>query len=156
MHAGVDLQPHVQWLRRRATLDHTQLLLVVDHDPPALARGAIEFPGAEHALENQQPRLHAGGAKRGGLVTEAPTYELLRSACYTVWIRASPEEHMQRVIAQGDLRPMTGREEAMADLRRILAERNDLYGLADVVIDTSNKTVDASQEELQNMYNIST
>ena len=49
-----------------------------------------------------------------------------------------------------------GREEAMADLRRILAERNDLYGLADAVIDTSNKTVDASQEELQNMYNIST
>lgn len=62
---------------------------------------------------------------------------------------------MQRVIAQGDLRPMQGREEAMADLRRILAERNELYGLADAVIDTSNKTIDASQEELQNMYNIS-
>ena len=43
---------------------------------------------------------------------------------------------MQRVIAQGDLRPMQGREEAMADLRRILAERNELYGLADAVIDT--------------------
>ena len=107
----------------------------------------------ERIIEHHEHVVIAAG---GGLVTEAPTYELLRSACYTVWIRASPEEHMQRVIAQGDLRPMTGREEAMADLRRILAERNDLYGLADAVIDTSNKTVDASQEELQNMYNIST
>ena len=106
----------------------------------------------ERIIEHHEHVVIAAG---GGLVTEAPTYELLRSACYTVWIRASPEEHMQRVIAQGDLRPMTGREEAMADLRRILAERNDLYGLADAVIDTSNKTVDASQEELQNMYNIS-
>ena len=88
-------------------------------------------------------------------MNEPGTYELLRSACYTVWIKASPEEHMQRVIAQGDLRPMTGREEAMADLRRILAERNELYAMADAIIDTSNKTVDENQEQLQNMYNIS-
>ena len=107
----------------------------------------------ERIIEHHEQVVIAAG---GGLVTETPTYELLRSACYTVWIKASAEEHMQRVIAQGDLRPITGREEAMVDLRRILADRNDLYGLADAVIDTSNKTVDASQEELQNMYNIST
>jgi XRE family aerobic/anaerobic benzoate catabolism transcriptional regulator len=107
----------------------------------------------ERIIEHYDHVVIAAG---GGLVTEAGTYELLRSACYTVWIKATPEEHMQRVIAQGDLRPMHGREEAMADLRRILAERNELYGLADAVIDTSNKTVDASQKELQNMYNIST
>ncbi|BBO21238.1 MAG: helix-turn-helix transcriptional regulator [Burkholderiales bacterium] len=106
----------------------------------------------ERIIEHHEHVVIAAG---GGLVSEAPTYELLRNACFTVWIKASPEEHMQRVIAQGDLRPMTGREEAMADLRRILAERNELYGLADAIIDTSNKTVDASQEELQNMYNIS-
>jgi XRE family aerobic/anaerobic benzoate catabolism transcriptional regulator len=107
----------------------------------------------ERIIEHHEHVVIAAG---GGIVSDAPTYELLRSACYTVWVKASPEEHMQRVIAQGDLRPMHGREEAMADLRRILAERNELYGLADAVIDTSNKTVDASQEELQNMYNIST
>lgn len=98
---------------------------------------------------------HAVIAVGGGIVSDSPTYELLRSACYTIWIKTSPEEHMQRVIDQGDLRPMHGREEAMADLRRILAERNEFYGLADAVIDTSNKTVDACQKELQNMYNIS-
>lgn len=106
----------------------------------------------ERIIEHHEHVVIAAG---GGIVTEAPTYELLRSACYTVWVKTTPEEHMERVIAQGDLRPMHGREEAMADLRRILAERNELYGLADAIIDTSNKTVDASQEELQNMYNIS-
>jgi XRE family aerobic/anaerobic benzoate catabolism transcriptional regulator len=112
----------------------------------------FEKRSLERILEHHEHVVIAAG---GGLVNEPGTYELLRSACYTVWVKANPEEHMQRVIAQGDLRPMTGREEAMADLRRILAERNDLYGLADAVIDTSNKTVDASQEQLQNMYNIS-
>ena len=117
------------------------------------AHRRLERPCLERVLErNDRAVIPAGG----GLVTEPSTYELLRNACFTVWVKASPEEHMQRVIAQGDLRPMQGREEAMADLRRILAERNELYGLADAVIDTSNKTVDASQEELQNMYNIST
>ncbi|MBM3391766.1 MAG: helix-turn-helix domain-containing protein [Betaproteobacteria bacterium] len=106
----------------------------------------------ERVLERHDRAVISTG---GGLVTEEATYELLRNACFTVWVKASPEEHMQRVIEQGDLRPMQGREEAMADLRRILAERSDLYGLADAVIDTSNKTVDASQEDLQNMYNIS-
>lgn len=112
----------------------------------------FEKRSLERILEHYEHVVIAAG---GGLVNEPGTYELLRSACYTVWVKANPEEHMQRVIAQGDLRPMTGREEAMADLRRILAERSDLYGLADAVIDTSNKTVDASQEQLQNMYNIS-
>ena len=106
----------------------------------------------EKIVERHERAVIAAG---GGLVTETSTYELLRSACFTVWIRATPEEHMQRVIAQGDLRPMHGREEAMADLRRILAERGELYGLADAIIDTSNKTVDENQEQLQNMYNIS-
>ena len=84
----------------------------------------------ERVLERNDRAVISTG---GGLVTEPATYELLRNACFTVWVKASPEEHMQRVIAQGDLRPMQGREEAMADLRRILAERNELYSLADAV-----------------------
>jgi len=103
----------------------------------------------ERIIEHNEHVVIAAG---GGLVTEAPTYELLRSACYTIWIKATPEEHMQRVIAQGDLRPMHGREEAMADLRRILAERSELYGLADAIIETSGKTAETSGEELLNVY----
>ncbi len=106
----------------------------------------------ERVIEHYEHAVIAAG---GGMVNEAGTFELLRSACYTVWVQTTPEEHMQRVIAQGDLRPMTGREEAMADLRRILAERNELYGLADMKLDTTQKTVDESLKELQNLYNIS-
>jgi len=106
----------------------------------------------EHIVEHYE---HAVIAASGGIVNESATFELLRSACYTVWIQATPEEHMQRVIAQGDLRPMSGREQAMSDLRRILADRNDLYGMADKTINTSQKTVDECLQELQNMNNIS-
>ena len=86
-------------------------------------------------------------ATGGGLVSEASTFELLLSHCYTVWLRASPEEHMQRVVAQGDLRPMSGNNEAMDDLKRILAGREAFYAQADLTFDTGGKTLaDASKE----------
>lgn len=85
----------------------------------------------------------------GSLVSEPATFELLLQACYTIWIKASPEEHMGRVIAQGDYRPMAGNAEAMADLRRILAERDPLYGKADAVVDTSGRSEAESFKDLQ-------
>lgn len=84
----------------------------------------------------------------GSLVSEPGTYELLLQACFTVWIKAAPEEHMNRVIAQGDYRPMAGNVEAMEDLRRILAEREPLYGKADAVVDTVGRSEAESFEEL--------
>jgi XRE family aerobic/anaerobic benzoate catabolism transcriptional regulator len=80
----------------------------------------------------------------GGIVSESETYQLLLLNCFTVWIRASPEEHMARVVAQGDLRPIAGRTQAMADLREILAVREPLYGKADALVDTSGKSVKES------------
>ncbi len=76
----------------------------------------------------------------GGIVSEPDTYELLLASCFTVWIKAQPEEHMARVASQGDFRPMEGNHEAMDDLRRILAARAPLYGKADTVVDTSGRT----------------
>ena len=76
-------------------------------------------------------------ATGGGLVTEPSTYDLLLSRCFTVWLRASPDDHMKRVIAQGDLRPMAGNAEAMEDLKRILAARESDYARADLTFDTS-------------------
>lgn len=84
----------------------------------------------------------------GSIVSEPATFELLLSACYTVWIKARPEEHMARVLAQGDRRPMADNGEAMADLKRILATRNALYGKADASLDTSGKTVAQSAAAL--------
>ncbi len=91
---------------------------------------------------------HAVIAVGGSLVSEPKTYALLQDACYTIWLKASPREHMERVVQQGDLRPMLDHRHAMADLKRILAERASLYGRADASIDTSARTVEATLDEL--------
>ncbi len=88
-------------------------------------------------------------ATGGSIVSEPATFDLLLSACYTVWLTAAPEEHMSRVVAQGDTRPMAENEQAMEDLRRILAGRNALYSKADARIDTAGKTVAQSLAELK-------
>jgi len=75
----------------------------------------------------------------GGIVSEPETYNLLLQQCFTVWVRASPDEHMARVVAQGDLRPMQGNAEAMADLKRILDAREPLYQKADIALDTTGE-----------------
>ena len=85
----------------------------------------------------------------GGLVAEPATYERLLSTCYTIWIQASPEEHMDRVIAQGDNRPMEGNNAAMDDLRRILDGRRDLYRKADATLDTSAQTLEDNLDQLE-------
>ncbi len=76
----------------------------------------------------------------GSLVSEPETYDLLLSRCFTVWLRAAPHEHMARVVAQGDHRPMADHRHAMADLKRILAERQALYARADATVDTTDQT----------------
>jgi XRE family aerobic/anaerobic benzoate catabolism transcriptional regulator len=76
-------------------------------------------------------------ATGGSVVSEPATFQRLRECCFTVWLRANPEDYMRRVLAQGDTRPMANNPEAMSDLRRILREREPLYSKADLTIDTS-------------------
>jgi XRE family aerobic/anaerobic benzoate catabolism transcriptional regulator len=85
----------------------------------------------------------------GGVVSEKETYDYLLSHCYTIWIKAQPEEHMSRVIAQGDFRAMAGSDRAMEDLRRILVAREPLYRNADMVLDTSGAAVEESFSKLK-------
>ena len=80
-------------------------------------------------------------ATPGGIVSEPATFKLLLSECLTVWLQASPHEHMQRVITQGDFRPMVGNSEAMEDLKRILSSRASMYGKAALAWNTSNRPV---------------
>ena len=79
-------------------------------------------------------------ATPGGIVSDPATFNELLAHCTTVWLQAAPEEHMARVAAQGDLRPMAASHEAMADLRRILDGRAAFYSKADLRVDTSGKT----------------
>jgi XRE family aerobic/anaerobic benzoate catabolism transcriptional regulator len=85
----------------------------------------------------------------GGLVADSETFNVLLGNCYTVWLKATPEEHMSRVVAQGDLRPMANNDAAMEDLKRILAAREPLYRMADGVVDTSGQTVAKSLASLR-------
>jgi XRE family aerobic/anaerobic benzoate catabolism transcriptional regulator len=78
-------------------------------------------------------------ATPGGLVSDAATFNVLLSHCTTVWLQASPEDHMGRVALQGDLRPMAASKEAMADLRRILDGRSSFYSKATISLDTSSQ-----------------
>ena len=94
--------------------------------------------------DNERCVIAAGGS----LVVEPQTYQLLRGRCLTVWLRASPEDHMNRVVAQGDLRPVRGREHAMVELRTILTQRERLYSLADATVDTSANGEEASLQQL--------
>ncbi|OFW10449.1 MAG: hypothetical protein A3H96_06865 [Acidobacteria bacterium RIFCSPLOWO2_02_FULL_67_36] len=81
-------------------------------------------------------------ATGGGIVTSPETYALLRRWTVTIWLRAKPEAHWNRVVRQGDRRPMADHPQALADLRRLLAAREPLYAMADHTIDSSGLSID--------------
>ncbi|MDE2146271.1 MAG: helix-turn-helix transcriptional regulator [Burkholderiales bacterium] len=90
-------------------------------------------------------------ATPGGLVSDAATFNLLLSHCTTIWLRASPEDHMRRVTAQGDLRPMAASLEAMEDLKGILAGRAAFYSKAEYSLDTSAQSLEATFAALRSI-----
>ena len=94
--------------------------------PGGLPANRATLPGAC----DQQPGRYRAHRLAAVLFRSRETYNLLLLNCYTVWVKAAPEEHMSRVIEQGDMRPMAGHAEAMEDLRNILVAREPLYGKA--------------------------
>ena len=90
-------------------------------------------------------------ATAGGIVSNPETYGLLLRRTHTVWISAQPEEHMNRVMKQGDFRPMARNREAMADLHAILEARRGDYARAEATLDTSGATVQQSFAKLQKL-----
>jgi len=99
----------------------------------------------ERVIERHDAAVIATG---GGLVSEPATYELLLNSCFTIWLKAAPEEHMRRVVAQGDSRPMADNDEAMDDLRRILDNRAALYAKADLAVDSTGRSVADVTDEI--------
>ena len=87
-------------------------------------------------------------ATPGGIVSDPATFNELLAHCTTVWLRAAPEEHMGRVVAQGDMRPMAASKEAMDDLKRILDGRAAFYSKAEITLDTSGQTPEQSLQAL--------
>ena len=90
-------------------------------------------------------------ATPGGIVSDPATFNLLLAHCTTVWLKADPEDHMKRVVAQGDMRPMKASREAMEDLKSILAGRAAFYSKAELHVDTSARSLDATFAELRKL-----
>lgn len=105
----------------------------------------FERRALERVLASHDRAVIAAG---GGLVTDRATYDLLLERCVCVWLKAAPEEHMSRVIAQGDMRPFSGRTAALDEIRKLLSDRERLYARADGVVDTSGRTLKQSLAEL--------
>lgn len=105
----------------------------------------MEQAALAQLLERKTPVVLATG---GGIVSEPVTFDLVLSSFYTVWLRATPEEHMGRVRKQGDLRPMADDRSAMQELRTILLSREPLYARASAQVDTAGLEVDEAAQRL--------
>jgi XRE family aerobic/anaerobic benzoate catabolism transcriptional regulator len=90
-------------------------------------------------------------ATPGGLVSDPATFNLLLAHCTTVWLQADPEDHMKRVAAQGDMRPMAGNREALEDLKGILAGRSAFYAKSEIRVDTSAQPLEATFATLRTL-----
>jgi XRE family aerobic/anaerobic benzoate catabolism transcriptional regulator len=112
--------------------------------------GQETFRRAEReALESVlRQHRHFVMATSGSIVTDPGTMELLLSSCFTVWVRAAPEDHMRRVIEQGDMRPMANSARAMEDLVAILKSREPRYAKAEAALITTGKTPEQNLAEL--------
>jgi XRE family aerobic/anaerobic benzoate catabolism transcriptional regulator len=112
--------------------------------------GQETFRRAEREALDDVLRQHPNFviATSGSIVTEPGTLELLLSSCFTVWVRADPEEHMKRVMAQGDMRPMANSARAMEDLVSILKSREPLYAKAETALITTGKTPEQNLADL--------
>lgn len=112
--------------------------------------GQETFRRAEHDALSDVLRQHENFvvATSGSIVAEPSTLELLLSSCFTVWVRADPQEHMKRVMAQGDMRPIANSARAMEDLVSILKSREPLYAKAEVALATTGKTPEQNLAEL--------
>jgi XRE family aerobic/anaerobic benzoate catabolism transcriptional regulator len=88
-------------------------------------------------------------AAGGGIVTETETFALLRRHTFTIWLKASPQDHWDRVLAQGDRRPMRNRPDAMEELEQLWAARARSYSRADLVVQTSHRSVEEVVEEIE-------
>ncbi len=106
----------------------------------------LEFQVINNLLKKNKKLIVLTG---GSIVSEIETYNFVLENFYTIWIKAKPEEHMNRVIKQGDLRPMGSNPKAMDDLNSILKERKNLYLQADAIVNTENKNKNDSYKELK-------
>jgi len=135
-------------LARRLKTEFVELDSLIEKAAGVSLGEIFNLHGEEYYRRLEQEalaKLFAGSrgcvlATGGSLVTDAESWGMVKRRCFTVWLRATPQEHMTRVLRQGDTRPMKDNPSAMAELKALLARREPLYAQADLVIKTSKKT----------------
>lgn len=143
-------------LSRALAVPFVELDRVIEHDYGARIADVIEIAGVSAFRRQERASLErliekheaAVIATAGGIVSEPETYSLLLRRTHTVWLKARPDEHMSRVMQQGDFRPMAQNRQAMADLVAILDAREADYARAHAELDTSGDTIERSGEKL--------
>ncbi len=143
-------------LARHLGWPFVELDRLVEEDYGASVPDLIEMAGMATFRRHERAALERMIAEHeaavittaGGIVADAETYALLLRRTHTVWIKARPEDHMSRVMAQGDFRPMAQNREAMADLVAILDSRRADYARAEAEVDTSGDAVEQSFSKL--------
>ena len=143
-------------LAQRLEVPFFELDALVEERAGMSLRTLFDSFGEAGYRERQQAALehwlaqHGSGvlATGGSIVMDEPAFARLRATCRTVWLRAAPEEHFQRVVDQGDLRPIAGRARAMSELKAILATREPLYARADRTVPTSGRTPEQVADEV--------
>ncbi len=149
----VDARPHAG---RPLGWPFIELDRVVEEDYGASVPDLIEMAGTATFRRHERGALERVVATNdaavittaGGIVSDAETYALLLRRSHTIWIKARPEDHMSRVMAQGDFRPMAANRAAMADLVAILEARRADYARAEAEVDTSGAALEQSFAEL--------
>jgi XRE family aerobic/anaerobic benzoate catabolism transcriptional regulator len=145
-----------QLLADKLSLPFIELDREIERRSGANLSEIFDMFGQEHFRRTEREALddvlrrhpHFVIATSGSIVTEPGTLELLLSSCFTVWVRAEPQEHMKRVMAQGDMRPMANNVRAMEDLVSILKSREPLYAKAEAVVATTGKSPEQNLAEL--------
>ena len=148
-------------LAERLNITFIELDNMIEQDSEMNLAEIFDFGGITYYRECESRTLHklfqSGRAMvlatGGSLVTNVQNWSRLRDFSRTVWLRASPKSHLERVQEQGDFRPMHGHEDVLGELNQILRSREPLYTQADCIIDTDELSIEESVEQLVSFYN---
>ena len=140
----------------KVSIPFVELDQLIAKDADMTLTEIFEFGGTSYYRECESKTLHklfqSGKpsviATGGSLVTNPTNWSRLRDYSRTVWLKASPEQHLSRVQLQGDLRPMHGHEDVLGELKRLLQSREPLYAQADCIIDTDQLTIEEAVQQL--------
>ena len=140
--------PFVELDQRVEELAGLSLAAIFELHGPSWYR-KVQAEALESVLAEGQNLVLATG---GSIVADPATFARLRQTCHTIWLRARPEDHLERVAAQGDLRPMRGHPRALEELKGLLEDREAAYAQCDLALDTSGRSVDELVEALHERF----